>query len=1090
MIILAELSPLDTVAGARKLLRASSANDPAVTGLGDVIWRPAISEEAEIGIQLFKGDFDGRAAPSTGSLSIQIDQWLSIEPNARRFLWQGAPVKLYAGVSGQAWPWPAVFEGLVDQFNAQANTVKLNLKVNTEPFDADVLTLKYAGTGGAEGDANLKDKVKPFLLGRCFNVEPVLINAVDNVLQFSGYGPIQAVNKLYERGSEFGASSGNYATYAALVAATIAPGQWATCLAQGMVRLGAKLYGVITGDVDGDTVGGTWWRKTGEIIQRIASNSGVSGSRLESASFTALDTALAGLSNQGRIGVFIDSQISVLDKSAELAAPCNAQVGVSLAGKMFVGRVAIGSPTITLDAQQRQLPTVISSSEASVSPPFSYIEMGYARAERVHTDDEIAFVQDPEPGATNDANLDDPTQLTINEKTRLIPREVARSGRKAQLRSRMVALGISVTALDAAEANWLTYRDSVVPAWNANSQHSTINRATWNSLTVLYDAALDAGDKAVSEEDAKRANWSNVAQTPNAPADNATVGAVAGTNLTDVNGNQIGADNIRNNLALIDWWKDGATIPWSGNGGLGNSMITMPHPSWPALSGPLRGIEDAMLVRANADGQAAGGWNSAPTAPLNPDKTYRFVVPIMQPADNSYAWAFWGPLNVATLNGTTAESNPYFAGSAGLTRNRWHLFVGFIFPRNSKGKSNSSAGIWDCATGVKIADGTNYCFLPNGTQPLHRAYQFYAAPFAYQFIGKPLINLADGTEPDLRMYLAEALLLNNQQRFDEILPGFGRPELNATVGATSGVNMRRENGAVVGDALLMNDNQRFDQIVLGFGRPELNADVTLTAQVSTIAPDDVTINATSGGVINAGQFPKTLTPRVTRGGVSARTDNRATYSATNITGGLVGNVTMNNISGSADKGRATISNATSSGTYQHNIFWDNVLIASYLVRANVVAAAAPVGGGGSGGYSGNFDVTGFTLFGAGFVEVSRISNLSNLNGNILRCTLPFATYQAQGSMGTVSRSALVKAQYSPAGSNSWTDVASAVTGSESTWFGENFSGDEGTVSLSVSTAIPPGAAYFDVRLVASMNVSGGGASVYFTGGTFSAVIGT
>jgi hypothetical protein len=392
MIILAELSPLDTVAGARKLLRASSANDPAVTGLNDVIWRPAITEEAEIGIRLFKGDFDGQAAPSTGSLSIQIDQWLSIEPNARRFLWQGAPVKLYAGVSGQAWPWAVVFEGLVDQFSAGANTVKLNLKVNTEPFDADVLTLKYAGTGGAEGDANLKDKVKPFLLGRKFNVEPVLINAVDNVLQFSGYGEIQAVTALFERGSAFGASSGNYATYAALVAATIAPGHWATCLAQGMVRLGAPPYSVITGDVDGDKAGGTWRRKTGEIIQRIASNSGVSGSLIESASFTALDTALAGLPNQGRMGVFIDSQISVLEIAAKLAAPCNAQVGVSLAGKMFVGRVTIGSPTITLDAQQRQLPRVISSSEVSVSPPFSYIEMGYAQSERVHTDQEIAGI--------------------------------------------------------------------------------------------------------------------------------------------------------------------------------------------------------------------------------------------------------------------------------------------------------------------------------------------------------------------------------------------------------------------------------------------------------------------------------------------------------------------------------------------------------------------------------------------------------------------------------------------------------------------------------------------------------------------------
>lgn len=412
MIILAELQPLDTTAGTRKTLRASSANDPAVTGLNGVIWRPAISEEASIGIRLFKGDFDGEASPTGGTISIQIDQWLHIEANVRKFLWAGAPVKMYAGVSGQAWPWTTVFDGLVDGFTAEKNTIKLQCKVNTEPFDADVLTLKYAGTGGAEGGTDLKDKVKPFLLGRCFNVEPVLINSVDNVFQFSGYGAIQAINVLYERGSDFGPSMGNYTTYANLVAATIPPGQWATCLAQGMVRLGAPAYGVITADVDGDNVGG-WWRKTGEIIQRVASNSAVSGSLIESASFTALDTALAGLSNQGRIGVYIDAQETVLDFASRLAAPCNAQVGVSLAGKLFVGRIAIGSPTITLDAQQRRLPRVTSSVESSVQPPFSYLEMGYARSWRVQSNDEIAGIDvlisarypDPPPDVMLDGGI-------------------------------------------------------------------------------------------------------------------------------------------------------------------------------------------------------------------------------------------------------------------------------------------------------------------------------------------------------------------------------------------------------------------------------------------------------------------------------------------------------------------------------------------------------------------------------------------------------------------------------------------------------------------------------------------------------------
>jgi hypothetical protein len=393
------------------MLRASTANHRKITGLNDFVWHPAISTPPTIGIRLFKGDFDGTAAPNGGSMSIQIDRFIRSHPDARRLIWQGAKVKLWAGEIGQAWPWDQVYEGLVDgdNFTADGNRVRLNIKSDTSPFEKDALTLKYAGTGGAEGGDSLKGQVKPWLLGRCSNVEPVLIDADFNVYQFSGYGQIEAVNVLYERGSPFGASTGNHASYAALVAASIPNGSWATCLAEGLIRLGAPQYGVITGDVDGDKYGGTWRRKTGEIVQRIASNTGVSAS-VDASSWNALDTALAGLSNQGRIGYFLNSQQSVMDCAAELAAPCNAQAGVSLLGKLFACRIVIGAGTLTLDAQQRQLPRVVSSEETGVSSPFSNMKFGYDRAWRVHTSDEIAFTdsatnlhQDP-PGRTFTAN--------------------------------------------------------------------------------------------------------------------------------------------------------------------------------------------------------------------------------------------------------------------------------------------------------------------------------------------------------------------------------------------------------------------------------------------------------------------------------------------------------------------------------------------------------------------------------------------------------------------------------------------------------------------------------------------------------------
>ncbi len=554
MIVLAEFQPFDPVTNGRVTLRATSANDKRVTGLNDQVWSPAISGIPTIGIRLFKGDFDGTSAPAGGNITLQIDKMLRQNANARRFVWQGAPVKLYAGVSGQAWPWQLVLEAKAKLQNADGNKIALSLDVNTRPFEADVLTAKYAGTGGAEGGADLKGKVKPFLAGRCFNVEPVLIDAVNNVYQVHGYGPIEAITTLFERGSAFPAPIADYASYAALVAADIPNSQWASCLAIGMFRLGAPAYGVITADVDGDKHGGTWRDKTGAVILRLAQNAGVSTGIIETASFTGLDTAMLALPEDGQMGIYITDQTNVLEIASRLTAPCNAQAGVSLLGKLFCSIVTVGIPSTTLDAQQRQKPRVVSSVEQSVSEPYSFLEFGYARSWRVHNEDEIATDSSPENGATNDANLDDPTQLIINEKIRLIDSEEKRVLRRTVVRARLIDLGLSVSALDTAEANWLAHRNAISPAWNNISAHSTINRSTYRTLDQAFTAALDAADKAISEEDARRAAWTGVVDDGGKPDPYAT-----------------GSDSVIKNGALLNsakgWLLVGSATPEPANPG-------------------------------------------------------------------------------------------------------------------------------------------------------------------------------------------------------------------------------------------------------------------------------------------------------------------------------------------------------------------------------------------------------------------------------------------------------------------------------------------------------------------------------------------
>jgi hypothetical protein len=391
MEILADFQPFDPVGAARVMLRAASADNKRITAASGNRWWPAILRKPTLRHDWFDGDFTGAIRNGGASLTVAMFGLKRQNANAGRFQWSAAPVSLYEIDPAVGTP-VLIFKGLVDSFRGEDETLTLDLRVDTTPFEASALTLTYAGTGGVEGGADLKGQVKPWCFGRAKNVEPVLINAVDSVYQISAYGPIQGVTTLYERASSFGASVGNFADYAALLAASIPAGRWGTCNSLGLVRLGAPAAGVLTADVDGD-VSGSWLRRTGEIINRICTNAGISAGLIDSASLSALDTAMTALcpTNQGRINLYLTEQIRIIDLVQTLARPCNAAAGVSMTGQLFVSRTVIGTPGMVLDVQGRRLPPVAGADERSVSPPYWRLQVGADRCWRVHRPDEIAF---------------------------------------------------------------------------------------------------------------------------------------------------------------------------------------------------------------------------------------------------------------------------------------------------------------------------------------------------------------------------------------------------------------------------------------------------------------------------------------------------------------------------------------------------------------------------------------------------------------------------------------------------------------------------------------------------------------------------
>lgn len=151
-------------------------------------------------------------------------------------------------------------------------------------------TSVYTGTGNANGSADLEGTVKPVILGRVWNAAPVLVDPVKLIYQAHD-GPIAAVSGVFDGGVAL-TFSADFTTYAFLASATVSAGQYATCRAEGMIRVGSSPVFTITAHVDGHAAAGTTVRSiAGWLAAQLDTELGLD---IDADAFTALPAAVAG----------------------------------------------------------------------------------------------------------------------------------------------------------------------------------------------------------------------------------------------------------------------------------------------------------------------------------------------------------------------------------------------------------------------------------------------------------------------------------------------------------------------------------------------------------------------------------------------------------------------------------------------------------------------------------------------------------------------------------------------------------------------------------------------------------------------------
>ncbi len=383
--VLVQIDGYDPVAGAPVTLRAASHDDDRLCHLNDVVWWPQLGQLPTLRYDLFDGGFGGKITSPQSELTLSFEDW----PNLPRYMLADARIQLWVGELGAAWgAFTKRFDGRVlSQPSISNGIASLSFAVDDRWLDTPLLAL-YAGTGGIEGEAAQKGLAKPLAIGAPRYVPGQMIDSINSVVQLSAYGAVQTVQYALERLARFGASVGNFASYAALVAATIPAGGWGTCLASGLVRHGAPPEGMLSYQMQGDTAGPDGWvRLPGQVIKRIALLSGGTG-HIGETSLDALDAA-----RPWPLSIYVGEQTTARELIQRIAASVNAVAGVDWLGNLFVVPLPtdFGFPALVLDAGGAALPPVSTVEQLAIDAPFWRLTMGAQPTWQVHPLSDVAF---------------------------------------------------------------------------------------------------------------------------------------------------------------------------------------------------------------------------------------------------------------------------------------------------------------------------------------------------------------------------------------------------------------------------------------------------------------------------------------------------------------------------------------------------------------------------------------------------------------------------------------------------------------------------------------------------------------------------
>ena len=389
-----EAQPWDPVAGAAVTVRATSLPLAGATQMNDVEWLDIIAETPTRQRGVFLGDFKARPAVARGGLTFAagdgtIDAWSG-------YNWSNRPVKLWSGEVDTSDPTAPLFpawDDLTLEWDGQAESYQPGLRRGRLEYTVQLPTGKlapnsYAGTGGAEGDPEVKGVVKPYAVGR-FKNQPAQLVTRSLLLYQLNDGPIEALDEVREAGRLLDQSFVFHTTAVALIAATVPATEIHVCLSAGLFRLGFEPVGEITAYFQGDAAGTEGYVELpGAVIYRLLERAGWNMAQVDTGTLAALNTYVPDA-----VWVSDTSGTEVTDELDRIMLACGGYWDVTDTGEFYVGLVRRGDPVLVIGSDDEADLEILDIEPLPVRPPFWKNRMGYDFNPRVLTAAELAALE-------------------------------------------------------------------------------------------------------------------------------------------------------------------------------------------------------------------------------------------------------------------------------------------------------------------------------------------------------------------------------------------------------------------------------------------------------------------------------------------------------------------------------------------------------------------------------------------------------------------------------------------------------------------------------------------------------------------------